>query len=112
MFCLGIDPPPFLALLSDLFHRIYPVAILVTIAGFAVALTFWKHNWLVVGVNVVALIMLLEPTVFLSCMLLPLVFDFNSESWAAFATFKLLVLTPICLPVFSLWLQRHRLTRA
>lgn len=104
MLCLGINPPPFLVLLSDLFYKIYPIALVTAVAALAIAVLFRRYHHFVVAVSIGALVLLLEPIVFLCLMLVPAHYVFDSESAAALFVFVLLVLLPVSLPVLALWL--------
>jgi hypothetical protein len=107
MLCLGIDAPPLLVLLSDLFYKIYPVGFLAAIAAFGAAVLIGKHHRVVVAAAICALVLLLEPITFLCRMLVPLITDFDSESGGALLAFMLSVVLPLSLPILALCLVRR-----
>ena len=88
--------------------RIYPIAILTAIVALGGAVLFGEHRAFAQYMSISALVLLLEPIVFLCLMLIPLITDFDSESGAAFLVFVLFVLLPLSLPVSALWLARRR----
>src|SRR5690348_5320363 len=108
MLCLGINPPPFLVLLSDLYQRIYPVAVIAAIVALGVALVSPKHNRFVTAASIGTLALLLEPISFLCLMLVPPIIYFDSESGKAFLAFSVLVILPVSLPVLAVRLARKK----
>jgi hypothetical protein len=99
-----MNPPPWLILPSDLYYRLYPIAVGGAIAALGVSILFRQHRRLVVVVSIGALMLLLEPTAFLCYMLVPLIMCFDPESEAAFFMFVLEAVLPASLPIPALWL--------
>jgi len=108
MFCLGIDPPLFLVVLSNLCHFFYPIALAAAFVAVGSAFLFPEHRRFVVFMSIGALVLLLEPIAFMWRMLVSLIATFNSESGAAFFVFVVYILLPVSLPVVALWLIRER----
>src|SRR4051794_15783661 len=108
MLNLCFNPSPGLVILSNLFYLLFPAGLLIGAMSLLLAaiLPRWQRSAYAMGG--LALLVLLEPFIFVTYMLAPLIASFDSEAGAALAAWLLLAMLPLALPLSALWLAKRR----
>jgi hypothetical protein len=108
MLCLGVNASPVLVILSDLFYWLFPAGLFVGAVSLllAVVLPRWPRSaCFVAGL---ALLVLLEPFIFLTYMLAPIINPIDSDTGIARAVWFLLAVLPLALPLSAIWIAKRR----